>query len=136
MATAHWELQQAIHQKLAGLPAVLALLGGAHIWDDVPRGASFPYVTFGITSEQDWSTGTEAGGEHILTLHIWSRAAGRHEVDAIADAIRLALHDQPLALAGHRLVNLRQEYAEARRDAGKELYHGVIRLRAVTEQTA
>jgi hypothetical protein len=133
MASAHWPLQLAIHQKLNTLPAVLALLGGAHIWDHVPRGASFPYVTFGITSEQDWSTGTEDGGEHILTLHIWSRAAGRHEVDEIADTIRSALHDQPLGLTGHRLVNLRHEFSDARRDAEKELYHGVLRLRAVTE---
>ncbi len=89
-----------------------------------------------MTSELDWSTGSDRGGEHILTLHIWSRAAGRHEVDAIASVIRDELHDQVLTLSTHNLVNLRQEFSEARRDVENEMYRGVIRLRAVTEAAA
>ncbi len=133
MSSAAWELQKAIHQKLVTSPQMLSVLGGPHIWDHVPRGATFPYVTFGITSENDWSTGSEEGGEHIVTLHVWSRAAGRHEVDDLALGIRKALHDKALTLAGHDLVNLRVEFSDARRDVERELFHGVVRLRAVTE---
>ncbi len=133
MAGATWALQTAIHQKLTADQTVLALLGGPHVWDHVPRGVAYPCITFGVTSERDWSTGTDDGGEHICALHVWSRAAGRHEVDSITTAVRASLHNEALVLPGHHLVNLRFEFADARRDAADELYHGIIRLRAVTE---
>ncbi len=44
-----------------------------------------------------------------------------------------ALHDQDLTLAGHRLINLRHEFSEARRDSDGETFHGIARFRAVTE---
>ena len=112
---------------------VVAALGGPRVWDDVPRGASFPYVTIGATSERDWSTASEGGGEHILTLHVWSKSPGRRETEIIAAELRAALHDRPLALDGFRLVNLRHELTDTRRDPDNELYHGVVRMRAVTE---
>lgn len=133
MASAGWALQSAIHQCLTGDAKLTALLGGTHVWDHVPRGAAFPHVTIGISTERDWSTGSEPGSEHILTLNIWSRAAGRREAERIATAVRDALHDQELALTGHRLVNLQHELTEVRRDAPSEMYRGVIRFRAVTE---
>lgn len=133
MPSATWALQHAIHQQLTTNATVLARLGGPHVWDHVPRGAVFPYVTFGVTSERDWSTGSEQGGEHIVTLHVWSKAAGRREAEMIADALKLALHDQALTLIGHRLVNLRYELMETRREADTEMTRGVVRFRAATE---
>lgn len=133
MSGAAFAVQRAVHDRLVATPAVVSVLGGARVWDHVPREAAFPYVSFGVTTERDWSTGTEAGGEHIFTIHVWSRAAGRHEADAIIAAIRAALHDQPLTLTGHRLVNLRLEIADVRREVESEIYRGILRLRAVTE---
>lgn len=133
MASASWALQAALHAALTGHADVTALLGGPHVWDHVPRGAAFPYVTFGVTTERDWSTGGEPGAEHILTLHVWSKAAGRRQAEAIAAALRGALHDQTMTLAGFRLVNLRHEASDIRRDAADEIFHGIVRLRAVTE---
>lgn len=133
MASATWMLQKAIHQSLTANASVLAALGGPRVWDHVPRGASAPYVTIGATSERDWSTGSEAGAEHILTLHVWSKAAGRREAETIADELRSALHDQSLTLDGFHLVNLRHELTDTRRDPDNEMFHGVVRLRAVTE---
>lgn len=136
MASASWALQQAIHQRLTTQPAVLALIGGPNVYDHVPRGVTFPCVTFGVSSARDWSTGSDDGGEHIVTLHVWSKAAGRREAEAVCDAMRACLHDQVLALSGHRLINLRQEFADTRREADDEIYHGVVRIRAVTEPIA
>lgn len=133
MASAAWALQQALHQALTSDAALTALLGGPRIWDHVPRGVAYPFISIGVTSERDWSTGSDTGGEHIMTLHVWSKAAGRHESDAISAAVRDVLHDAPLALAGCRLVNLRHELTDVRREADNEHYHGVVRLRAVTE---
>ena len=136
MAGAGWALQRAVHQRLTMNGALLALLGGPNVWDHVPRAAAYPYVTFGVSTNRDWSTGSEDGVEHVFTLHIWSAAAGRHEIDGIAFSIRAALHDAPMTLDGHRLVNLRLEFADARRETDNELYHGILRLRAVTEPLA
>src|SRR5262245_55579355 len=134
MASASWALQQAIHQTLTTNATLMALLGGPHVFDHVPRGASSPYVTFGVSSVRDWSAGSEDGGEHIVTLQVWSKAAGRKEAEGIAEALRAALHDQAPALAGHHLVNLRHELTEIRREPDNEMYRGIVRLRAVTEK--
>jgi hypothetical protein len=133
MPSAAWALQKAMHAVLTANAAVTALLGGPRIYDDVPRGADFPYLTFGLSTERDWSTGGEEGDEHIVTLHVWSQAAGRKETHEIIGAVRAALHDQPLLLTDHRLVNLRHEFSDARREPDGETYHGIVRLRAVTE---
>ncbi len=133
MASASLALQQAIFAALAADAGLLALLGGVRVWDDVPERAEFPYVTFALSSERDWSTGSEEGSEHLLTLHAWSRAAGRKEAHEILGALRRVLHDAALALSGHRLVNLRHEFSEVRRDADGETFHGIARYRAVTE---
>ena len=133
MPSASFALQKAMHAALTTNPALLALLGGPRVYDHVPRGAAFPYVTFAQSTERDWSTGSEPGHEHLVTLHVWSRAAGGKEAQEIIGAVRAALHDQPLALTGHRLVNLRQEFAEVRRDADGETTQALVRLRAVTE---
>jgi hypothetical protein len=133
MTSAAWALQKAIHAQLAVDTGLLALLGSARIFDDVPRGSPFPYITFAAMSERDWSTGSEAGSEHIVALNIWSSAAGRHEVDAIASAVRSALHDQTLTLTDHRLINMRHETTDLRREADGESYRAVVRLRGVTE---
>ncbi len=133
MPSASVALQQSLFAALTGDPALLALLGGPRVFDDVPHHQAFPFVTLGQATVRDWSTGSEAGDEHTLTLHVWSRGTGRSETHAILRALRDAVHDRALAVAGHRLVNLRHEFSEARRDADGQTYHGILRLRAITE---
>ena len=133
MASAAWALQQAIFAALSADAELVSLLGGAHIYDDVPTRAKFPYVTFAQAQERDWSSGSEAGGEHILTLNVWSRGRGRKESSEIMSALRDALHDATLVLSGFRLVNLRHELSDARRDPDGETWRGIVRFRAVTE---
>lgn len=133
MPSAADALQTAVYARLSGDASLLALLGGARIYDEPPRNPGFPYVTIGQTTERDWSTGSDIGAEHIITLHAWSRQGGKREASEIAAAVRSALHDANLVLAGHRLINLRHELTETRRDPDGETYHGIVRLRAVTE---
>lgn len=133
MSSASWALQKSIHTALAADASLLALLGGPRVYDHVPRGAVHPYVTFGQSSVRDWSMGGKEGDEHLVTLHVWSQAAGRGEAQQIIGAMRAALHDKTFDLTGHRLVNLRHEFSEARREPDGERFHGIVRLRAVTE---
>ncbi|MBX9925513.1 MAG: DUF3168 domain-containing protein [Hyphomicrobiaceae bacterium] len=127
-------LQAALVTTLTSDPTLLALTGGAsRVFDFVPPRTPYPYVTIGQTLERDWATGTEPGSEHVVTLQIWSRTNGRREAAVMAKAIRDALHDAPLTLTGHRLVNLRHEFTETRRDSDGETIRGLVRFRAVTE---
>jgi hypothetical protein len=113
--------------------ALTALLGGARIYDEPPRGPSLPYVTLGEARVSDFSTGSEPGEEHQLTLLAWSRQGGHREAHLIAGVLLQALDDAPLALAGHRLVNLRFATADVRREADGRTYHALVRFRAMTE---
>jgi Protein of unknown function (DUF3168) len=45
---------------------------------------------------------------------VWSCASGKKQVHDIIEAIKSILHEQPLALVDHELVNLRHEFSEAR----------------------
>jgi len=133
MSSASFALQQAVYAKLTATAALTTLLGGQRVYDEVPVRAEFPYVSFGPGFERDWATGSEAGSEHTMTLHVYSRAHGRKEVDDVLALLREALHDLPLTLSGHRLVNLRHEASDARRESDGVTYRGIARFRAVTE---
>ena len=131
--SASWQLQQAVYTVLSGNAPLAALLGGQRIFDDVPQATPYPHVTLGQTSSSDFGTGTEDGEEHILTLHVWSQGGGRGEAQRIMGAIRDALHTASPALTGHTLVNLRQQFADVRRDPDGATIHGLVRYRAVTQ---
>ena len=137
MPSASWSLQQSVFSALTADAALTALLGADRIYDDVPQGSPLPYLTLGQSTVRDWSTGgdpgTDDGNEHVLTLHVWSDARGKKQASEIIGAVRTALHDQPLTLVGHRLVNLRHEFSEARRDPEGATIHAIARFRAVTE---
>jgi len=126
-------LRAAVHDALAADVPLTTLLGGAKIYDEPPRAAAFPYVTLGETRIADYSTGTEEGEEHQLTLHAWSRQGGHKEAHMIAGALLSALDEAPLDLADNHLVNFRFAVADVRREADGRTYHALVRFRAVTQ---
>ncbi len=126
-------LRAAIHTALAEDMPLLGLLGGPRIFDVPPKDAAFPYVALGEALVSDWSTGTEAGTEHALTLHVFSRSGGRVEAFLLAAGVQHALHDVPLMLKGHHLANLRATTAEVVREKDGRTFHALVRFRAVTE---
>ena len=126
-------LRAAVHDALAADAALVALLGGAKIYDEPPRGVAFPYVTLGEARVADYSAGGEPGEEHLITLHAWSRQGGQREAHLIAGALLQALDDAPLAVTDHRLVNFRFATADVRREADGRTYRALVRFRAVTE---
>jgi len=133
MSTAAAALRAAIHDALVADAVLTNLLGGPKVYDEVPQAAAFPYVTLGEARISDWSTATDAGEEHQLTLHAWSRQGGHREAHMLAGALLQALDDAPLTLAEHRLVNLRFALADVRREADGRTYRALVRFRAVTE---
>jgi hypothetical protein len=131
--TAAAALQKAIHGVLAADPALVALLGGPHIHDRTPANVAFPYVTYGGTLALDWSTGTEAGEEHLVQLTAWSRQQGRKQALDIVAAMTAALEQQVLDIDGHRLVLMRFAGVDAAYDTALRGYRASLRIEALTE---
>ncbi len=127
------ELQVAIITRLTGDAALVAQLGGAKIYDRPAVTAKLPYVTLAQTVSYDWSTASESGREHLLTVHVWSRAGGRVEAHEIMEKIRLRLEGLTQDFASHRLVLLWLEFEDVRFDVAEDGYHGMLRYRALTE---
>jgi hypothetical protein len=133
MSTAAAALRAAVHDTLVADAPLTALLGGPKVYDEAPAGVAFPYVTLGEARVTDFSTGSERGEEHQLTLHAWSRQGGHKEAHLIAGTLLQALDDAPLSVADHRLVNFRFALADVRREPDGRTYHALVRFRAVTE---
>jgi hypothetical protein len=136
MSAAAWDLQQAVHATLSADSAILSLLGGARVYDDVAQGAACHYLSLTAVSVRDWATGTEPGAEILFTVSAWSRRAGHKEAHLIADAVRSALHDAPITLTDYHLVNLRHEASDSRRERDGDTYRVAARFRAILEPTA
>ena len=126
-------LQSGLYTALVSDSPLTTLLGGSHVFDHLPRGQQYPYVVIGTLSSRDYSTGTEISDEHFVTLYTWSRSQGKTQVYEIMDAIKRVLHDSPLNLTDHHLVQMRQVSTEVKFDKVSYAYLGTIRLRAVTE---
>jgi hypothetical protein len=133
MTSGNVALRACIQQALRADGALLAVLGGARIYDQPPSGAAFPYITLGEARMTDLSGDDAPAQEHQMTLHAWSRQGGHREAHAITAALLQALDDAPLTPAGHRLVNLRFALADIRRESDGRTYHALVRFRAVTE---
>lgn len=127
------ELQAAIHARLVGDADLTALLGGARVHDHAPANAPFPYVIFARAPSFDWSTASEDGEEHELTLHAWSKARGRREALAICERLRDLLHEAELSLATRHLVAIRLESLDVGFVDDADAWRGRMRFRAVTE---
>lgn len=103
----------------------------APVFDHVPQGAAEPFVYFGAIETRDWSTANEKGHEHFVSVRIKSKADGKKEAQSIIAEIEAALDNAPLALDGHRLINLALTLWNAERDGDR--YNGLVRFRAATE---
>jgi hypothetical protein len=133
MTHASLALQKAVFAALVADPGVGALVGD-RVHDAPPGEPAFPYVTIGDTRVSDWSTGTETGAEHRLTLTVWSRERGKRECYAVMEAIEAVLHDAALTLEDHTLANLRFEFADVTRERDGITWRATMRFRAVTEK--
>lgn len=137
-ADASWQLQKALHAILSADPGLSALVTG--VFDHVPQGQAFPYVTIGEDVASERSSKTFEGAEHRLAVHAWSRPGpaggglGRKQAKDILAAVWNALAASPPAPEGHELVNLRFVSSETFGEPDGATWHGIARYRAVTQK--
>jgi hypothetical protein len=132
MTTAN-ALLVAIHARLSNDAALVALIGADGIRDRLLPRPALPCIVFGEVETRDYSTATEAGEEHRLTLEVWSEAEGRRQAEEIAGRLRELLHDAALPLSGHVLVSLSHLRTTSARQAKTKLFKAELQFRAVTE---
>ena len=135
MTIGNFALQSAIYTALNN-DSTLTNTHGAGVYDDVPEGSGFPYVTMGEDASNDYGTKDLDGSTVSLNIHVWSQYRGSKEVKTIMDRIHTLLHDSSLSVSGFNLVNTRFEFMDILRDPDGITRHGVMRFRAVMLGTA
>ncbi len=126
------DLQKAIVAALKADPDVVALVG-QRIYDAVPSGAAFPYVTIGGDEvTQDDAECLEAF-DIFSQIDVWSRAVGQPEMKQIAGAVRAVLHDAVLTLDDYALVSLQHQITRYLVDPDGTTHHAAISLRALID---
>ena len=130
MSIGQFALQQAVYTTLSGDSQLTSTLG-AGVYDDVPQGSAYPFVTLGDDGAIDYSTVDLVGSQTALNIHVWSQSYGSRETKDIMDRIHTLLHDASISVTGYNLINNRFEFSDVLRDPDGITRHGVMRLRAV-----
>jgi hypothetical protein len=131
VSSAGQALQEAMRATLIADSNVAAALGGAYVFDEVPRGAPPAYVEFTGLDTRDWSTSGQRGFEHFVSLVVRSNSRGRKQAQEISGAVQAALDGAVLPLLGHRLVNLQLVFWSVVKSG--QTYGASLRFRAATE---
>lgn len=98
-------LQKAQLDALAADSDLAALSLGARIFDRVPDGSAFPYVTIGDDLVSPLDTVCGSSTEILSTVRAYSRAVGKVEAKRLAARIRFILTKEAgLAVPGFRML--------------------------------
>src|ERR1700722_20203370 len=136
MTDAFFNVQDAMFDALAASTEVQGLLGNPpRVYDHVPPGAAFPYVTFGALSVQPYDTKTEIGFEQVATLNIWSRYRGSKEAKDIFEAMYDTLHRASLSVSGEVFLLCEFHSADAAPLDDGLTYHAAMRFSVITQTT-
>lgn len=127
--------QQAIYTKLTA--------AGLTVYDHVPQAAdggsaaAFPYVTIGEARETQLNTDTAEGAEVALSIHVWSRYAGKAELQGIWQTVYETLHrrEASIAVSDYLCVYCEFDDGETLLDPDGITHHGVMNFRCYLDQT-
>ena len=126
-------LQAAIFERLTGDATLTGLVGADGVTDRILPRPKLPLVVLRSIDSSDYGTASEGGEVHVISIEVWSEAAGNREAQAIAARVRVLLDDVPLALDGAHLVSILHRTTSQRRDGKSRFHRAELRFRAVTE---
>lgn len=133
MASPSLELQGAIVARLKVWPGLASTVNG-RVYDAVPSGAAFPYITVGEGDETSDDADCIDGFEISLDIDIWSRANGYPEAKRISDEVRKAIKSADLTLSTNALVDFRHRQTRFLRDPDGLTSHAVMTFEGFAEQ--
>lgn len=113
------------------LRAVLS--GIAPVFDTVPVEAPAPYLTIGPDLSSDWSTKTNAGREHRVSIGVWDDGPGVARCKALLAEIEAAVMPLTGAAGGQRIASVLFLRSFTNRDPDG-WSHGVAEFRIRTEE--
>lgn len=135
MTSPSLELQKALYDRLKAYPALSSAING-RVYDTVPEGAAFPYVTFGTFDELSDDAECITGFEITIQLDVWSRTPGFPECRRIGDLVRRAVLSAEIELPDNRLVSISHRQTMTMRDPDGLTSHGIVNFVAFVEQGA
>nr|DAE48857.1 MAG TPA: hypothetical protein [Caudoviricetes sp.] len=133
MTSPTYEFQGQIVALLKASTELSALIGG-RVYDRVPEGVQFPYVSFGPSDEVSDDAECIDGFTVTMQLDAWSRAVGLPECRRITDAVRKALSVENIQLTDNALVTFNHVTTRIFRDPDGLTSHGAITFEAFVEQ--
>ncbi|KLL11579.1 MULTISPECIES: DUF3168 domain-containing protein [Protofrankia] len=104
------------------------------VFDDVPEGQEFPYVTLGDAVETPDNDHGGFGRESVMDIHVWTRERGHSQGADIANQIIRLLDHQALLIDGWRHIVTRYLRQQAMRDPDPEIRHRVLQFLVITAQ--
>lgn len=120
-------LQTAIYQRLTSQISV-------PVFDSVPQGTTYPYVTIDSLKSDDRSPiFGQKRDLRMLYLSVWSDYPGQAEVHRINAEVAASLHQVRLPLAEGRAVSIRIIRTESDRDADGVTYQGSVTAQVITQ---
>lgn len=120
----------ALHKALlAALDAALTV----DVWDAVPQGSAYPYVTVDTSMAANADYLTSRKDERFVFLSIWSETRGQEEVLSIIGQIDAAMSGATLTLDTGRVVRVWIDRKSTQRDADNVTFMGQVVLRIITE---
>jgi hypothetical protein len=132
-----WPLQEGVFALLNADPGIAALLGG-RVYDAPPPieaegDSDGVYVTIGDESARDWSTATDNGASHLLSISVYAPRRGFADAKQVAGAISDTLLGGGIAMSRGRVVLVRFVDARTRREEGDALRRIDMRFRVTVE---
>jgi hypothetical protein len=133
------DLLQACYDRL-NVSAVTSLLSssytGAAIFqvgrvprDDAGDALFFPYVTYSLPSDVDYSTKSGLGGSAIVQVDVWDRSGSAIALGAVMRAALLATVRQTWNVQG--FITCERESSDVAMDPDGLTMHGMLRLRVL-----
>jgi hypothetical protein len=125
-------LQKAIRDLLlADATLVAKLYNSTSVYDFVPPGSSFPYISIGEAQVKDFDAKNLNGTDNDIYIHTWTQGAGRKKAKEIMGDIYRILHRASLTVTGFTPILSRFTFAETMIDPDGQTYHGIQRFRII-----
>lgn len=132
--SASLELQDVVVARLKAHAAVTAIVAG-RVYDNVPAGATFPYISLGPSSIIPEDADLLVMRSEVLQVDCWSRREGRRaEIKALVDAVKTALHGYAANPATAALVSLDVLLVQIMDDPDGVTRHGIVQVQALMEE--
>lgn len=129
LETALWETHKAIFKRLSEDTALLQKVTG--VFDAVPEGTLYPYVTIGEPVVTPFETKTTYGENIPWALHVYSTYKGKKESYEILNLMVQALTKAPWAVEGFKVlkVNIEPNMTVLNPAQDGFPYQGILRIR-------